>query len=133
MFPLLKRPQWKWLTFTLLWEALTVLGWSTFLVSGGNEAVFEVERWIDWEEAEVVAGPELTGIAAHNYIKLSMLKAYNALHNYDIIGISETFLDSSHSDGDYSLKLEGHELITADHPNNTKPGGVCIYYRAFTT
>ena len=24
----------------------------------------------------------LNGIAAHNYIKLSMLEAYNALHNY---------------------------------------------------
>ena len=58
-----------------------------------------------------------------------MLEAYNALHNYDIICISEIFLDSSHSYGDHSLKLEGYELIRADHPNNTKRGGVCIYYK----
>ena len=71
----------------------------------------------------------LNGIAAHNYTKLSMLEAYNALHNYDIICISETYLDSSYSDGDHSLKLEGYELIRADHPNNTKRGCVCIYYK----
>ena len=33
----------------------------------------------------------LNGISKHNYVKLSMLEAYNALHNYDIICISETF------------------------------------------
>ena len=69
----------------------------------------------------------LNGIAAHSYTKLSMLEAYNALINYDIICISETFIDSSYLDGDHSLKLEGYELIRADHPNNTKRGGVCIY------
>ena len=71
----------------------------------------------------------LNGIAAYNYIKHSLLEAYNALYNYDIICISETFLDSSHSDRDHSLNLEGYELIRSDHPNNTKRGGVCIHYK----
>ena len=71
----------------------------------------------------------LNGIAAHNYIKHSMLEAYNALYSYDLICISETFLDSSHSDDDHILNMQGYNLIRADHPDNTKRGGVCIYYK----
>ena len=32
----------------------------------------------------------LNGIAANNYINISLLEAYNAVHNFDIICISET-------------------------------------------
>ena len=71
----------------------------------------------------------LNGIAAQNYTKLAMLEAYNALHNYDLICNSETFLDSSHSDSSHPLKLDGYNLIRADHPSNLKRGGVCIYYK----
>ena len=71
----------------------------------------------------------LNGISTHNYVKLSMLEAYNALHNYDIICISETFLNSSHLNNDPTLKLQGYELIRSDHPSNTPRGGVCLYYK----
>ena len=71
----------------------------------------------------------LNGIATLDFIKLSMLEAYNALHNYDLICISESFLDSSYSSNSHELKLQGYELIRADHPNDTKRGGVCIYYK----
>ena len=27
------------------------------------------------------------------------------------------------------LRLEGYKLVRADHPNNVKRGGVCIYYK----
>ena len=39
----------------------------------------------------------LNGIAAHNYIKISLLQAYNAVYKYDVLCISETFLNSSSS------------------------------------
>ena len=71
----------------------------------------------------------LNGIAAHNYVKLSMLEAYNAVYKYDVICLSETFLDSSHSNDDQSLNFQGYKMIRADHPNNTKHGGVCMYYK----
>ena len=71
----------------------------------------------------------LNGISTHNYVKLSMLEAYNALHDYDIICISETFLNSFHLNNHPSLKLKGYELIRSDHPSNTKRGGVCLYYK----
>ena len=58
-----------------------------------------------------------------------MLEAYNAIHNYDIICLSETFLNSSTSKDVPEIKLQGYELIRSDHPNDTKRGGVCIYYK----
>ena len=45
----------------------------------------------------------LNSIAAHNFIKVSLLIAYNSIHKYNIICLSETYLDSSTVLGDYSL------------------------------
>ena len=39
----------------------------------------------------------LNGIAAYNCIKISLLEAYITVHDFDIICVSETFLDSSYS------------------------------------
>ena len=66
----------------------------------------------------------LNGISTNCYIKLSMLEAYNALHKYDIICISETFLNFTHMNNDPDLKLQGCELIRSDHPSNSKRGAV---------
>ena len=38
----------------------------------------------------------LNGIAAHKFIKISLLEAYNTIHDFDIICLSETFLDSTY-------------------------------------
>ena len=71
----------------------------------------------------------LNGISAQNYVKLSMLEAYNAIHDYDIICVSETYLNFPQSGNDPALKLKGYELIRSDHPSNTKRGGVFLYYK----
>ena len=60
----------------------------------------------------------LNSISAHNYFKLSLLRAYLAFHKFDIICLSETYLNSSNSPDD-------------DHPLNSKRGGVCIYYKNY--
>ena len=73
----------------------------------------------------------LNGIFAQNYVKLSMLEAYNAIYDYDIICISETYLNFIQSGNDHALKLKGYELIRSDHPSNTKRGGVCLYYKEY--
>ena len=36
-------------------------------------------------------------------------------------------MDSSTPDG--LLKIDGYNLVRADHPNNIKRGGICIYYK----
>ena len=71
----------------------------------------------------------LNGIAANNFAKISLLEAYNTIHNFDLICISETFLDSDYSSDDQRLSLQGYAMIRSDHPSNTKRGGVCIYYK----
>ncbi len=71
----------------------------------------------------------LNGIAANNFVKISLLEAYNAVHDYDIICISETYLDSVYSYDDARLCLQGYNSIRSDNPNNTKHGGVCIYFK----
>ena len=59
----------------------------------------------------------VNSILAHN--KLSLLTAYNSALNYDLICLTETYLDST----------VGYNLLRADHPDNVKRGGVCLYYQ----
>ena len=42
--------------------------------------------------------------------------------------LSETYLEFSILIDDDNLKISGYDLSGADHPSNTKQGGVCIYY-----
>ena len=73
----------------------------------------------------------LNGIPAHNFQKLAFLQGYFSSNKVDILCLSETFLNSDISCDDNNLQLPGFDLIRADHPSNTKRGGVCIYYRNF--
>ena len=43
--------------------------------------------------------------------------------------MSETYLHSLIPSDYVCVDLEGYKLIRADHPNNVKRGGVCIYYK----
>ena len=53
------------------------------------------------------------------------------MHMFDIICISETYLDSSTSPNDTNLEISGYNLIRSDHPSNNKGGGICICYKHF--
>ena len=72
---------------------------------------------------------DLNSICAHEFAKLSLLRAYVSIHKFDIICLSETYLDSSIDD--VSLEISGYYLIRSDHPSNKKRGGICIYYKNF--
>ena len=68
-------------------------------------------------------------ISAHNYIKISLLTADVLIHNFDIICLSETYLNSEISTDDQNLKILGYYLLHADHPSNNKRAGICIFCR----
>ena len=68
----------------------------------------------------------LNSLSAHNFAKMLLLKAYNAIYKYDFICLSETYLNSSTPSDHACLDLEGYKLVRADHPNNVKRSGVCI-------
>ena len=73
----------------------------------------------------------LNSIAANNFAKLVLLKAYNLIHKFDIICLSETYLDSSILDDDSNLEIPGYYLVRSDHPSNIKRRGVCIYSKSY--
>ena len=62
------------------------------------------------------------------FSKVSLLRAYIFIHKFDVICISETFLNSDTTFNDDNLKIEGYNIALSDHPSNSKRGGVCIYY-----
>ena len=68
----------------------------------------------------------LNSISVYNFIKLSLLKTYIAICEFDVACLTETYLNTSISNDDDSLEVPGHNLFRADHPSNTKRGGVCI-------
>ena len=55
----------------------------------------------------------VNSLLAHN--KLSMLEVYSVAHKYDVICISESYLDSIVPLDDNSLSLNGYNLTRADH------------------
>ena len=73
----------------------------------------------------------LNSIAAHNFIKIALLKTDLSVHKMDIVCLSETFLDSSISIDDDNLQIPGYSSVRADHPSNTKRGGVLLYNKSF--
>ena len=67
----------------------------------------------------------VNSIMAQN--KVSLLLVYNTFHKFDVICISETYLDKS-ADND-ALSIDGYNFIRSDHPHNQKRGDVCIYFK----
>ena len=49
------------------------------------------------------------------------------MYKHDFICLSETYLDSSTPDGLH--EIDEYNLFRADHPNNIKRGGLCVYYK----
>ena len=60
---------------------------------------------------------------------VALLPAYYSVYRYDITCISESFLDSTISDDDDNLHMDGYNLTRADHPENIKRRGVCLYFK----
>ena len=58
------------------------------------------------------------------------MRAYISLHNFNVVCISEIYLDSTTALHDENLEITGYNLLRADHPSNSKRGGVCVYYKS---
>jgi len=66
-------------------------------------------------------------IVAHNYQRVALLEAYNSIHNYHIIGITETALRDNIPDE--TLQIDGYSIIRNDLPDSDTHGGVMIYFK----
>ena len=79
------------------------------------------------------AGPEtldfciwnLNSSTTYDFLRVSLIEAYNSVYNYDLIGIVETHLDSTVDED--RLALDGYTFIMENHPQNVKRGGVELY------
>ena len=69
----------------------------------------------------------LNSITAHNFLKLSQLKAYISTCKHDFICLSEAYLDSSTCSN--LTDIEEYKLVRSEHSDNIKRGRVCIYYK----
>ena len=69
----------------------------------------------------------LSSITADNFAKLSLLTAYNLVHSFNIICLSQTYLNSETPLNDTGLKLPGYDLFRSDYPSKNKRRGVCVY------
>ena len=70
----------------------------------------------------------LNGILSRNKIKIPLMKAYNTVFHYDIIALSETFLNNTVKDDDIFIEGFSKTVFRSDHPGGDKVGGVCIYF-----
>ena len=85
------------------------------LLSGDVERNISICHW------------KLNSTSADSYTELFLLKTYIAIHKFDIICLSETYLNSSTISDDDNLEISGYSSIHSDN----KHGGVCIYYKNF--
>ena len=71
----------------------------------------------------------LSNITSHDFLKVILLTPYNVMYKFDIICISESYLNSDTSSSDDNLNIPGYKMSHADHPSGNRRGGVCIYYK----
>ena len=58
----------------------------------------------------------LNSITEHNFAKVNLLQAYNAIHDFDMICLSESYLDLTVSSGNDNLYIRDYKSVRADHP-----------------
>ena len=62
----------------------------------------------------------LNGLAAHHFIKVPLVEAFITSNNFDLVCLSETFLDSTIPNNDINIQISRYSLLRADHPNDIK-------------
>ena len=71
----------------------------------------------------------LNNIASHDFLKVKRLTAYNVMHNFGIICISKSYLNTDTSSNDDNLNIPGYNMSRADLPSGNRREGVYIYYK----
>ena len=62
----------------------------------------------------------LNGLTAHGFIKVPLVEAFITSNNFDLVCLSETFLDSAIPNNDINIQISRYSLLRADHPNDIK-------------
>ena len=51
------------------------------------------------------------------------------MHDFDMICLSESYLDLSVSSDNDNLCIKDYKMVREDHPGNVKRGGACVYFK----
>ena len=62
----------------------------------------------------------LNSLTGHNFEKVNLLEAFNTVNKFDIICLSESFLDSSVVAENKNLEINDYKMVGADHPSTEK-------------
>ena len=68
----------------------------------------------------------LYSICARENVKIPQIEAYNSIHHFDVLAISESMLDGLISNNEMFVEGLSNEMFRNDHPSITKTGGVCL-------
>ena len=60
---------------------------------------------------------------------MPLVGAFITNNNFDLVCLSETFLDSTITNNNVNIQINQYSLLRADHPNDIQCGGVCIYFK----
>ena len=73
----------------------------------------------------------LNGTTVHNYEKINILKVYKTVNKFDMICISELYLDFPISPDSQQLNIKNYKLVWNDNPGNVRRAGMCVcaYFR----
>ena len=81
----------------------------------------------EWNDNLSVCHWNVNSFPFHNFQKITVIDSFVPMHKFDIICISETFLNNTDKNND--LNLNGYSFLRVDYPSNPKNGGICIYYK----
>ena len=71
----------------------------------------------------------LNSITSHDFLRVKLLTAYNVMHKFEIICLSESYHYSDTSSNVDNLNIPAYNMSRADHPSENRRRGVCIYCR----
>ena len=71
----------------------------------------------------------LDSIIVENKVKIPLIEAISSVHKFDIIALSETYLNDTIPNNEIEIEGYSSDIFRSDHPTNTKRGGVCLYYK----
>ena len=69
----------------------------------------------------------LNSLAKDNFGRAQLLEAHNSIFDYDLISICETSLDDTIEIPE--VLIEDYAFVNFNNPNNTKHGGVGLFYK----
>ena len=72
----------------------------------------------------------LDSLPARDYARIPLIESFQAEYKFDIFGVCESALKSDIKNEDIRIEGFSPDPIRADKSDDTRNGGVCLYFRA---